>query len=1381
NINQRDNFICTFNHFFNCHNLIIQQYYIEYILKSIKIVIQAVSYLLSQIQMILFTILSFVLSEQIVEIDKTIYLTQGEDYKVNLDSIFNENLENTYSFVSQSKGFILDSSNLKLKSDQGIYSIKPSKILRQRQLINLEDYQGKGQFGVLDQYDTGHRICYNSDSSIDLNQCIELDDTADSYDFVFIEKDTIAVSKIRVSDKQFGVTIYQNKEIINELYFLPSKTYTNIGSTIIEYCQFQSKNYVLFGVTEVVDSNIEFLEIKTNFQITNTNNFIEKSLLPIGDNLQVLHIKGSINKALIAVKQQNTQLILTFYYKNSWTCDDSLQFATYLRAIDLGYNIIEQKLTFSILECEQDFYRVRSLDGPFYFTNLLKGIKNTAQVKYTLNYLIISQDNVLSISTLYKLTQRSHNIEGTILSIDVDFQNDIVFVFTDTKILTYYLKPAILAFSSNFVTDTLDLVTIKAVAGDVSQFANIHFQVLAKDDYTLHQLSSLTKDLYYNRGFQSPNNNVPTNGMSGPDIRVSAKADNQVKITSHNIDEYGLEISQIEQKQPIYEQFVSNYYNPFLFRQFEDLSFQIYDCRFNNNKYQCSSTINISDVKQKVTVSSSQIGQSRPQYALLGFDHLKIYIYTGSNLNSIITAEGTIIFGTMAVGVDRLFTYTVNDEIGYYYFPSGQLITKLKLSQFGKPTGTISRNLWLNQAKTNLLVLSFGDELLIFRFTSEFILIQRLAIKLVQDVAILSDDKMIIFHTEGEIDILTQYQLSDGQFKIQKEIDTHGFQITGFELYKDYGNAKIIIQAQKDQQKALLVYGDTELARDSLLKVIPLKEDETGIMVIQNQQVSSLLKRKIGDKTYNSTVIDISYLYQVIEINQGEIHNKFSQELDLTYSFSNYFSQDTFQVIKHLFLEYQFYNLTAKENPNNTISYKKENELQIPIKQDTFQGQVRNYLISPNDEHLKLTTRFKNSQAIDGIPKQSVCKYLTSFQRILCINGLSVTYHDQNGKQLSEVSLISLSTSPLKQFVLHNDEKYALVISSGQLMLIYFLENEIKNSMAYYQWTSKIDVSIFYLGWFVIQEQNYLRYYQFSAQNNDQWSLEKKYEYFIYGISGIQYDTHTKQIFYQTGYDELYYFESSLEGTVIDKQTVYSINLAAFLQTQKIYQIGTRITNIQIKDYGQKSFIFVSTSCGNILNMTIKSITEQFSVNSLYIANGGYDVRDIQQIDDYVLIQIGNYQLLYKNTNNWQLDSPYLSLEGIAAQNFLALYKNGSQIVHLYQNQDDQNFYQANIDDNIYLTINNLKTYKPGNIQIGAYNGYGEARTDFKTIQLRDEESSSNSWIWITAGVIAVVAILVGGFYCYKRRQSVDPLLGFNLIKNYHNLYLVVILNSVKK
>ena len=50
--------------------------------------------------MILFSLLCSVLSEKIVEIDKTIYLTEGEEYKVNLDSIFNENVQNEYSFVS---------------------------------------------------------------------------------------------------------------------------------------------------------------------------------------------------------------------------------------------------------------------------------------------------------------------------------------------------------------------------------------------------------------------------------------------------------------------------------------------------------------------------------------------------------------------------------------------------------------------------------------------------------------------------------------------------------------------------------------------------------------------------------------------------------------------------------------------------------------------------------------------------------------------------------------------------------------------------------------------------------------------------------------------------------------------------------------------------------------------------------------------------------------------------------------------------------------------------------------------------------------------------------------------------------------------------------
>ena len=73
--------------------------------------------------MIFFTFLYQVLSMSASQIDKTIYLIEGEEYKVNLDSFFNEINENTYSFESQNKGFTLDTSNLKLKSDQGSYSI----------------------------------------------------------------------------------------------------------------------------------------------------------------------------------------------------------------------------------------------------------------------------------------------------------------------------------------------------------------------------------------------------------------------------------------------------------------------------------------------------------------------------------------------------------------------------------------------------------------------------------------------------------------------------------------------------------------------------------------------------------------------------------------------------------------------------------------------------------------------------------------------------------------------------------------------------------------------------------------------------------------------------------------------------------------------------------------------------------------------------------------------------------------------------------------------------------------------------------------------------------------------------------------------------------
>ena len=50
-------------------------------------------------------------------------MTEGENYKVNLDSIFKEDYDNTYSFRSSNKGFTIDDSSLRLKSDEGTYSI----------------------------------------------------------------------------------------------------------------------------------------------------------------------------------------------------------------------------------------------------------------------------------------------------------------------------------------------------------------------------------------------------------------------------------------------------------------------------------------------------------------------------------------------------------------------------------------------------------------------------------------------------------------------------------------------------------------------------------------------------------------------------------------------------------------------------------------------------------------------------------------------------------------------------------------------------------------------------------------------------------------------------------------------------------------------------------------------------------------------------------------------------------------------------------------------------------------------------------------------------------------------------------------------------------
>ncbi|KAM3127377.1 hypothetical protein pb186bvf_020523 [Paramecium bursaria] len=1226
---------------------------------------------------------------------------------------------------------------MKLKSDIGGYSIsiynllslRPQKIQRQRQLINLDDYQGKGQFGILDKYESGHRICYNQVPSIYLDKCFELDQTAYSYDFVFIEKDTIAVSKIRLSDNYFGVTIYQNQEIISDYYFIPSKTYQDVNQTIIEFCQFGQKQYLLLGITDI-DSNIEYLEIQSHYQIINTNNFIDKSLIPIAAQLQLLNMKGCNNKIIIVFKNQNQQIILNLFYNDKWSSDTSYYITSQLRALELGYNLIQSQLNQTVLQCEQNYCCLTSSNGCYFINYLQTQIKINSQVKYTLNYLIILQDNVLIISNLHKLNQRTHIIEGIILNIDVDFQNDLVFIFQESKILEYFLKPSTIQFSSKIVTDTLDLVTIQSLSSDLEQNANIHFQVLAKDDYNLYQLKSLTKDLYFNEAFYSPINIFPINGMSGPDIRVSAYVDNQVKIISHGYQEH--EIKLFESQEIIQESLISDDDNNlYVIRQFQDFSLKMYMCLLEMKNY-CNQYDEITIYELKVYFKSQQKQQSRVEFALMSSDGRRIDIYYYFNQILTITAQDWNFFATIRIGTDRLFTYTIKDDIEFYYYPSGQLMTKFNLQLFGNKKGISQRNLWVNQVKSNLLIIQYGNDLLIGRFTSQFLLIQRLNIKLVHDVSIISDDKIIILYAEDETNKLIQLTLKDGLFKIQKYLDIHGYAISNT-LLTDYENSKIMISASKDKQNALLVFGDTELSRDSLLKVIPLKDNETIVSVISYNQNSLILK---SESQFAFSIIEIQYLNQAVEINLGEIHNKFSQQLDLIYSFSNSFSPEAFQVLKYFYLEYHFSNITTLYNTTKKISYKNQNQLQIAIKEDTFQGQVSNYYISSQyDKHLKLTTRIKINKLLVGIPASSDCKKLTRFQRLFCTNIYEkyVTYHDLNGKLISSVYTQLI----VRQFILSMDEQY----SQLKFHKIGLVSQEVLELF-------EIEISIFYKGWFVnyAQSQEYLSYYQISPQNVDVW-FEKKYEYFIKDIKGIQYDPETKQIFYQTVLIRRY---------KIDKKPVFSINMASFLKTQNIYQLNTTISNIHVKNSWEKSFLFVSTSYGNILNMTIESEQQKFQVNSVQIANGGSNVHNIKMIDDYVIIQIGYQQFLYKNNNNWVSQIPNLSLERIGTNYFMELYKNGSEIVYLFQ--DYENYCQAQIDDNIYIIINNLTTYTPGVIKIGAQNEFGKASIQFQIIKI--EGLSLYIWMWILSGIIAVIAIIGGAFYCYKKRQSVNPLLG---------------------
>ena len=54
------------------------------------------------------------------------------------------------------------------------------------------------------------------------------------------------------------------------------------------------------------------------------------------------------------------------------------------------------------------------------------------------------------------------------------------------------------------------------------------------------------------------------------------------------------------------------------------------------------------------------------------------------------------------------------------------------------------------------------------------------------DVAIIADNKFIVLSTDKTIKKLTLYILEDGAFRVLRELDTHGYVITGDKIITDY-------------------------------------------------------------------------------------------------------------------------------------------------------------------------------------------------------------------------------------------------------------------------------------------------------------------------------------------------------------------------------------------------------------------------------------------------------------------------------------------------------------------------------------------------------------------------------------------------------------------
>ena len=69
------------------------------------------------------------------------------------------------------------------------------------------------------------------------------------------------------------------------------------------------------------------------------------------------------------------------------------------------------------------------------------------------------------------------------------------------------------------------------------------------------------------------------------------------------------------------------------------------------------------------------------------------------------------------------------------------------------------------------------------------------------------------------------------------------------------------------------------------------------------------------------------------------------------------------------------------------------------------------------------------------------------------------------------------------------------------------------------------------------------------------------------------------------------------------------------------------------------------------------------------------------------------------------MSKPYLPLEAVFASQIIGLFKNSSQIVLIYQNGEFLSY--RNIDDEVSITINDLKSFPFGVLKVIASNGYG--------------------------------------------------------------------------